>query len=85
MNWGSAVAKRTYDLADGRKICVVPEFEAWTAWIEGSFDDSVTHGFPLEGILAEAVGLNPAHDDIPVDLVSLAAVIRSDFGVHYTA
>ena len=68
---------REYVLSDGRRVCVAPELGAWTAWSEGQSQASV-HGFPLDGVLMEVLGLDPTHHDVPAEVAELARVITAD-------
>jgi hypothetical protein len=70
---------RTYSLSDGRALHVTVEdgMDMWSVWLTDDPQSQVT-GFPLEGVLAEVIGLNPAHDDIPGELIQLAERIHSD-------
>ena len=64
-------------LEDGRALAVVVEVDSWSAWL---VEDSRTHviGVPLEGVLMEVVGLDPAHDEPPEEILRLAHRIRVD-------
>jgi hypothetical protein len=60
-------------LPDGRLLrCVLEGADCgWTCWVEDQPDRPVS-GWPLQGVIAEVVGLNPAHDELPDWLVELA-------------
>jgi hypothetical protein len=73
------VDERRYMMSDGRTLCVTRELDMWSVWLAGQ-EQSHVIGWPLEGVLTDAVGLNPAHDDPPTELLALAALIRNDFG-----
>lgn len=49
-------------LDDGRTIEVCVEVDQWSASLKGDPQRQVA-GFPLESILMEVIGLNPAHDE----------------------
>jgi len=68
---------RSYVTEDGRTIEVCVEVGQWSAWLE---DEPSSHviGWPLEGVLMEVIGLNPARDDVPLWLSQLADRIRRD-------
>ena len=68
---------RSYVLDDGRTIEVCVELGQWSAWFKDDAGSQVV-GFPLEGVLMELIGLNPAHSDIPHPIALLADRVRSD-------
>lgn len=69
--------RRQYPLSDGRTLHVAVEFGQWSAWVD---DDgmSLVNGYPLEGVLIEAVGLSSAHDELPDELALIAERVRLD-------
>jgi hypothetical protein len=71
------MATRSYMLEDGSTIEVCVELGQWSAWLKNEPRSQVI-GFPLEGVLMEVIGLNPAHDDVPVWLSRLAVRIQHD-------
>jgi hypothetical protein len=68
---------RRYNLGDGETINIGVEVGQWSAWLEGRPLSQVI-GFPLEGVLMEVIGLNPAHDDVPPEIEDLAERVRRD-------
>jgi hypothetical protein len=70
--------EETYQLPDGRLLRCTPEGadRGWTCWLEEQPDRPVS-GWPLGGVIAEVVGLNPAHDELPDWIVQLAARISA--------
>ena len=64
-------------LDDGRVLRVTLETGWWSACLDGD-PKTLVHGVPLEGILMETFGLNPAHDDTPETLANLARRVRAD-------
>ncbi len=64
-----------FPLRDGREVCVAIEAGRWSAWVQGAPDSQVV-GFPLEGVLMETLGMNPAHGDPPADVLALAERVR---------
>jgi hypothetical protein len=68
---------RSYMLEDGRTIDVGVELGQWSARLKDDARSQVI-GFPLEGVLMEAVGLNPAHDAVPRSIAILAEKVRRD-------
>jgi hypothetical protein len=71
------MSSRTYLLEDGLTICVTVEVNMWSAWLQGDPESQVV-GFPLEGVLMEVFGLDPAHQDVPRTVARLANRIRAD-------
>ena len=71
------MGSRSYALSDGRTIEATVELGQWSASLTA---DARSHiiGFPLEAVLMEVIGLNPAHDEIPGDIVRLAEHVRAD-------
>jgi hypothetical protein len=74
----TVVMVETHRLPDGRVLrCVVEGADRrWTCWLEDRPDRPVS-GWPLEGVIAEVVGFNPAHDELPDWVVELAARIAA--------
>jgi hypothetical protein len=68
---------RVYTLEDGQTLHVCVEAGQWSAWLSNEPRSQVI-GFPLEGVLMEVIGLNPAHDDVPPQIVQLAERVRAD-------
>jgi hypothetical protein len=67
----------SYILDDGRTIEVRVELDQWSACLKGVARTQVV-GFPLEGVLMEVVGLNPAHGEVPRSIAMLADRVRRD-------
>jgi hypothetical protein len=68
---------RRYLLEDGRTIEVGVELGQWSARLKDDARSQVV-GFPLEGVLMEVIGLNPAHDELPNAIAVLADQVRRD-------
>jgi hypothetical protein len=68
---------RDYVLDDGRKLTVGVELDSWSVLVDDQTDSAVI-GWPLEGVLAEALGVDVVHDDIPTTILDLAARILND-------
>lgn len=66
-----------YVLADGRTLHVGVELGQWSAWVDDD-EKSFVNGYPLEGVLTEAVGLSAAHDELPEELAKIAEQVRDD-------
>jgi hypothetical protein len=64
-------------LDDGRTIEVCVEVGQWSAWLKDDARSQVV-GFPLEGVLMELIGLNPAHHGVPLWIAQLADRVRGD-------
>jgi hypothetical protein len=67
---------RSYVLDDGRTIEVCVDVDRWWACIKGARTEVI--GFPLESILMVAIGLDPAHDEVPRSIELLANRVRRD-------
>jgi hypothetical protein len=67
---------QSYVLDDGRMIEVCVELGQWSVRLKDDARSQIV-GFPLEGVLMELVGLNPAHDDVPPSIERLADRVRS--------
>jgi hypothetical protein len=63
---------RTVEFSGGRIVRVLRELGGWTAWRDEARDMPV-HGAPLEGVLAEALGLDPANDGVPEEIIARRA------------
>ena len=68
---------RTYTLEDGRTLHVCIEVGQWSAWLANDSRSQVI-GLPLEGVLREVIGLNPAHDEVPPQIARIAERVRAD-------
>ncbi len=68
---------RSYPLEDGRMIEVCVELGQWSVWLKDDAGSQVI-GFPLESVLMEVLGFNPAHHDIPLSIAQLADRVRRD-------
>lgn len=69
---------RTYTTDDGRTLCVTVELDSWSVWLDGE-PHSHAIGWPLEDLVAEAIGIDVVHDDIPRAVSHFARRIRDDF------
>lgn len=74
---GRSMDARSYLLDDGRTIEVRVELGQWSASFKDDARAQVV-GFPLEGVLMELIGLNPARHEIPVSIALLADRVRGD-------
>jgi len=72
------MSTRLYSLEDGRTLEVCIEVGMWSAWLQEEPQSHVI-GYPLEAILMEVIGLEPAHDEVPSGIARLADHIRTEF------
>lgn len=71
------MSPETYVTEDGQTIEVTIELGQWSAWLTSEAGSPVI-GFPLESVLMEVLGHDPAREDVSPGVLRLAARVRRD-------
>lgn len=73
----ASMEARSYTLSDGRVLTVAPQSDGWRVSLDGAAG-SLQIGWPLRDMIAEVLGIDVTHEDIPQPVSELADRILAE-------